>query len=463
MIRLFRVSFPPSIVALFLVEAFLAVGSYVLTFQLRGEEDWALWLLYEGGLDRVGLVVASILLGIYFNDLYSEVRVTSRVWLVQKFCLVFGLAFMAQALLSYVNPELILGRWHMILGSGIALVVLPAWRIAFDALVLRMLPSRTILFVGAGDLVRTVAGQLQRSPHFAMTGIGYLEEQPVGEASEGLGPHLGTPGDLKEVAGRLKPDTIVVGLDERRSQLPVDDLLELNITGTKVEEITSLYENVMWRVPVQALRPSQMLFSGGFGPNENSILLQRVYSFLIALVGVLAFAPVMLVVWLLVRLTSRGPAIYSQRRVGLKGREFQVYKFRSMYVDAEARTGAVWAAKADPRITPLGRWLRKLRLDELPQFFNVLKGDMNIVGPRPEQPVIFDSLREELSHYPERQRVLPGITGLAQVRLGYDQGIDDVKKKVALDLEYIRNRSAVEDLMIMAKTMPVMVLRKGWM
>jgi len=206
----------------------------------------------------------------------------------------------------------------------------------------------------------------------------------------------------------------------------------------------------------------------------------RVLNVIVASLAVLMAAPIMLVVWALVKLSSPGPAIYTQPRVGIdrrkrRGKEpercrragdqggkiFTIYKFRTMRIDQPANQ--VWAAKDDPRITPIGRFLRSSRLDELPQLFNVLKGDMNIVGPRPEQPRIFASLSEKLTDYRERQKVLPGITGLAQVSLPYDQNIDDVKRKVDLDLEYIRRRSAVEDLMIMARTPAVMVLRKGWM
>ena len=461
MIRLFRVSFPPSIVALFIVEAFLAFFCYIITFQLWSSEDWIVWLLYEGGFDRVGLVVLSILAGVYFNDLYSDVRVTSRMWLVQKFCLVFGIAFMSQALLSYISPELILRRWHMIIGSAIGLVVLTTWRIAFDALVLQLLPSRKILFVGASELVKAVAERLDVSPHFAMSSLGYLALEPLIGPAPGMGEYLGPPGDLKRVAERLQPDTIVVGLAERRNQLPVNDLLDLNMSGTKVEEITSLYENVMWKVPVEAIRPSQMLFAGAFGPNENSILLQRIYSFVFALIGSVATAPIMVVVWVLVRVTSKGPAIFSQRRVGLKGKEFLVYKFRSMFVNAEAETGAVWATKDDPRITPLGRWLRKLRLDELPQFLNVLKGEMSIVGPRPERPEFVKMLTEKIPFYRHRHAVLPGITGWAQINHKYGDTLEDTVAKLEYDLYYLKNISLSLDLYVIFHTVKVMLLRRG--
>ena len=207
----------------------------------------------------------------------------------------------------------------------------------------------------------------------------------------------------------------------------------------------------------------------------------RILNVLVATVLLVVASPVLIVVWALVRLTSPGPAIFKQKRVGIDRRAARRLRrpelppvggpgrqaLHDLQVphdaDRSRRTGEVWASKDDPRITPVGRFLRSTRLDELPQLFNVLKGDMNIVGPRPEQPRIFATLSEELATYRERQKVLPGITGLAQVQLPYDQCIDDVKRKIDLDLEYIRRRSAVEDLMIMARTPAVMVLRKGSM
>lgn len=214
-------------------------------------------------------------------------------------------------------------------------------------------------------------------------------------------------------------------------------------------------------------------------PNSHERL-RRVLNVLVALLGIAVTAPLMLVVAILVKLDSRGPVIYKQKRVGLDrrggsgvladacrrrgdlgGRLFTIYKFRTMTV-AHGPTAERWASKNDRRVTRLGRVLRATRIDELPQLFNVLKGDMNIVGPRPEQPTIFAELRQEVNGYHQRQRVLPGITGWAQVNLGYDETIEDVKKKVELDLEYIERRSAASDLLIMAKTMPVMVFRRVW-
>lgn len=206
---------------------------------------------------------------------------------------------------------------------------------------------------------------------------------------------------------------------------------------------------------------------------------RRAVNFLVALVGLILAAPIMLVVALLVRLTSRGPVIYTQTRVGLDrrgggpdsqnrrrvddvgGLPFKIYKFRTMTVQAEHGTGAVWAQNDDPRVTWIGRYLRQYRLDELPQLWNVLKGEMNVVGPRPERPTIFRQLREHIDEYPLRQRAKPGITGLAQINHHYDRSIEDVRTKVTYDLEYIRKKSVLEDLKIMFQTIPVMLFRRG--
>jgi lipopolysaccharide/colanic/teichoic acid biosynthesis glycosyltransferase len=212
---------------------------------------------------------------------------------------------------------------------------------------------------------------------------------------------------------------------------------------------------------------------------ESAERWRRPVNVAVAVLALVVASPVMLVIAVLVKLTSRGPVFYSQTRVGwdrrnetppspnhrrqqdIGGRPFQIYKFRSMHINAEHLTGAVWAAQDDPRVTRLGRYLRQYRLDELPQLINVIKGDMNIVGPRPERPMIFADLREEITSYAERQRARPGITGLAQINQQYDTNLDDVRAKVRFDLEYIQRQGMIEDLRIMVKTIPVVLFRRG--
>jgi lipopolysaccharide/colanic/teichoic acid biosynthesis glycosyltransferase len=226
------------------------------------------------------------------------------------------------------------------------------------------------------------------------------------------------------------------------------------------------------------------LQSAPFTPRDRSETANRVVNVAIAVIALVLLLPILVLIALAVRLTSRGPVLYTQERVGqdrrrrerrakprdggadrrqgnVGGRTFHIIKFRSMYVDAESRTGAVWATKNDPRVTPVGGFLRKTRLDELPQLINVIRGDMNIVGPRPERPSLFAQLRENIDGYPLRQRARPGITGWAQINQAYDTCLDDVRTKVELDLEYLQRQSVFEDLKIMARTLPVMVMRKG--
>jgi len=461
MIRLFRVSLPASVVGLLLTEILLALGCYIAAFLMVSEEDLEIYYLYEGGLERTAVVVASIILGVYFNDLYSDLRLMSRLRLAQQYCLVIGMAFLVQALMSYVYPYLILGRWQMMVGSAIALVLLPSWRILFDVLVFRILNRQRVLFVGANRLIETIAATMQEKPQLAMTSIGYLSCGETEIGVNGLGPWLGTMETVGEVYRKERPDLIVVGLKERRGQMPVYELMNLRLGGTTVEDASTLYEKVMWRVSVETLRPSQLLFSTELGPNRRNIAFQKLYSFLVALVGTVLTLPLLLAVWLGVKLSSPGPALYRQRRVGLNGQVFEVLKFRSMYVDAEARTGAVWAQKNDPRITPLGKWLRKLRLDELPQFLNVLKGDMAIVGPRPERPEFVKVLSEQIPFYGQRHTILPGITGWGQINHKYGDTIEDTITKREYDLYYLKNLSFSLDLYIIFHTVKVMLLSRG--
>ena len=227
------------------------------------------------------------------------------------------------------------------------------------------------------------------------------------------------------------------------------------------------------------LPPPALALVSSEPPPVEEHLARRLLNIYVALVGLVLAAPIMLVVTALIKLTSRGPVIYTQTRVGLDkrapgpdadnhrrtkdigGKPFQIYKFRTMHVDAEAGSGAVWATPSDPRLTPVGGFLRKYRLDEIPQLFNVIKGDMNVVGPRPERPQLFEGLKESVEHYQYRQRAKPGITGLAQVSQNYDSCLDDVRRKVQYDLEYLRRRSIAEDIKIMLKTVPVVIFRKG--
>jgi exopolysaccharide biosynthesis polyprenyl glycosylphosphotransferase len=248
---------------------------------------------------------------------------------------------------------------------------------------------------------------------------------------------------------------------ERRSRVPVAALLDLRFAGHVIEEAGSCYERVSGRVSVKELRPSQLIYSGELGPRRRVQRYQTIMNIVLAAVGVIAALPLMLLTAIAVKLCSRGPVLYRQTRVGLNGRPFTLYKFRSMRVDAEAGTGAVWAIKDDPRITPVGRIIRKIRFDELPQLFNVLRGEMSIVGPRPERPEFVKTLSEQIPYYRQRHCVRPGITGWAQINYKYGDTLEDTITKLEYDLYYIKNVSVSMDVYIIFHTLKAMLLTRG--
>ena len=462
MVRVFRVFVPTSIIGILISEAILAFFCYASATLFLLEIDPMIDFLYGGGSVRIAIVVCTILLCIYFSDLYDDLHVGSPIQLMQQFCMVIGVAILVQALVGYLNRNWVLQKWVMMYGSGLALVLLPVWRMAYAGVVLKGVGQRNILFLGNGELVQQIAGRISEEPKYGYASLGYLvDELEADSVPASLGTCLGPIREVAQVTRSRKPDLVVAGLAERRGRLPVNDLLDLRLSGVAVEEAASVYETLFGRVSVTSLRPSQLIFSSSLGPDPRYVGLQSLYSMVLALIGVVLTGPVMLLVALLVKMTSRGPIIYRQRRVGKGGVEFEVFKFRSMYADAEARTGAVWATRNDPRITPLGRWLRMLRLDELPQFFNVLRGEMSIVGPRPERPEFVETLSEQIPFYPQRHCVKPGITGWAQINHKYGDTIDDTIVKLEYDLYYIKNLSPALDLYIIFHTAKVMLLSRG--
>jgi sugar transferase (PEP-CTERM system associated) len=459
MIRIFKVAVPTSIVALLLSEVVLLTTCYVLSAFFLAQADPELFLLYENGLMRIEIVVVVIILGLYFLDLYSNLRIYSRILMVQQVCLALGVAFISQAVLSYFSQELILPRWMMIVGSSLVLVLLPIWRLIYSNVVSRSIGARRLLFLGDSKSLDELALEAKAKPELGFVVIGYVFD--TDQPTESEMPHLGPVADLVKIVEEQKPDAIVVGMAERRQKLPVPDLLELRFTGVPVLESASLYETAFHRVNTRDLRPSQLIFTEELGPNPTSVSLQSIYNFVLALIGVILLFPIFLLVGLAVRLSSPGPILLRQVRSGLRNKPYTLYKFRSMYQDAEARTGAVWASKNDPRITPIGFYLRRYRLDEIPQLFNVLKGEMAIAGPRPERPEFVETLSEQIQFFRQRNCVKPGITGWAQINYGYSETIEDVVKKLEFDLYYIKHLSLSLDLYIFFHTLKTMVLRRG--
>jgi exopolysaccharide biosynthesis polyprenyl glycosylphosphotransferase len=461
MVRLFRVSVPSSVLALMISETFLLTACYVIATYFTMQVDAGLYLIEDNGLARIVLVVLLLQIGLYLSDLYDNYRARSRIVLIQQCCLVMGGAFLAQALLSYGRLNVILPKWLMVYGSGLALITVPLWRVLYTGVVWKAVGAQKLLFIGSSLAIKDLLARLQARPELGFAAIGFLDTDANTDLELSGVSYLGGVDRLVDVVRAQKPDRIIVGLAESRQRLPVQALLDLRFEGLQIQEAASMYEAVFGRISTKDLRPSHLIFSEEMGPRPGYVSIQNVYSFLFAILGTIVSLPIMAVVAILVKISTPGPALYSQTRVGLRGKHFKVYKFRSMFVDAEARTGAVWASRHDPRVTPVGRWLRKLRLDELPQFFNVLRGDMAMVGPRPERPEFTSVLEEKIAFYRQRHAVKPGITGWAQINHRYGDTMEDTVIKLEYDLYYIKNLAPALDLYIIFHTMKVMLLSRG--
>ena len=461
MIRLFRVFVPVGTLALLISEILLVTGAFILASYIVIPADPAEYLLYDGGFESILLVVLSILVGLYLNDLYTDIHLRSRIILLQQLCLVMGMAFLFQGLVSYLDAGLRMPLRLMALGSSLAMMAIYIWRNLFSAFVVRVVGRDCLLLVGDSPVLVDIAQYIGRHPEKGMVVTGYVGDFPDQGAELPGGKVLGPLAYLREIVEATRPSHIVVGMFERRNSMPVNDLLELRFGGNIVEEAASAYERVCGRVCVKELRPSHLIYSGELGPRRQTLFYQSVSNILFAAMGVVVTAPLMLIAALAVRLSSPGPVLYRQIRVGMDGVSFTLYKFRSMRADAEAESGAVWASKDDPRITSVGRILRKFRLDELPQLFNVLKGEMSIVGPRPERPEFVKTLSSGIPYYRQRHCVRPGITGWAQINYKYGDNLEDTIEKLEYDLFYIKNMSLVMDTYILFHTLKTMLLSRG--
>ncbi len=459
MIRFFNVSIARGVLALVISEAVILIACYVLAAFLTLWGDLDLYLFYDGGWLRILFAVAVVQLGLYFSNLYEDYRPRSLILLIQKFCLVMGVAFLLQAVIGYGRGFLQLPRWMMVCGSVLVLIVAPIWRTLFISLASKTLPARKLLFLGLSPTAREIVDYLSDRTDCGFAVIGYLESEALSEKPPAV-ERLGSIEDLRSVVKTHNPDCVVVGMPYG-FKLPVEQLLELRFSGIRVEDTATTYETVFSRISLRDLRAEQVILSAVLGPQPLSIALQALYSFVLGVVGTVVALPLMAVIAVSVKFSSPGPALLRQKRVGLNGKPFIVFKFRSMYQDAETRSGAVWATKDDPRITPIGRWLRQLRLDELPQFFNVLLGTMALVGPRPERPEFVSILEKQIPFYNQRHCIKPGITGWAQINHKYADTVEDTVTKLEYDLYYIKNLTPALDAYIIFHTLKVMLLSRG--
>ncbi len=460
MIRLFQVFFPTGVFALLVSELVLCSACYVLATFIVYTPFWDVYLIDERGWVHIVPVVLAIVLTFYYQDMYANLRIRSQTLLLQQLSLAIGVALLVQSLLNYGRVEWMMHRQIMLTGSILTVAVLGSYRLIYASHVIEMLGWQRILLAGRSPAMEEVVRRMNERPELGMRVVGFIDDERGSGELEGS-PWLGSVAEIRRIVEETKPDRLVVGMADPRRKLPIMELLDMRFQGLSIETTATAYETVFGRLSIRELQPAELVFSSDLRPSLAVMKLQQAYSWVLALLGLIVVFPVMVLVAVAVRVSSRGPIFYRQTRVGLNGKNFTLYKFRSMGVNAEAGTGAVWASKNDPRVTPLGKWLRQLRLDELPQLFNVLKSEMTMVGPRPERPEFVKMLSEKIPYYRQRHYVKPGITGWAQINHKYGDTIEDTEKKLEYDLYYIKRQSVVFDFYIMFQTVKVMLLSRG--
>ena len=436
-------------------ELLLIFGSVALaaSFQQTSALSSNLW--------KIALVTVVCQLCLYYNDFYDLTLVHSNRELVVRLLQAVGAASIMLAGLYFAAPGLMIGDGIFVSALFVFLLAILAWRLLFNQLTGSLRFEERILFVGTGDSARKVARQILDQHDFAYRVIGFIDDDARRIGERIVNPAIvGTPGDIERLVKEYHVDRIVVGLSDRRGRLPIEELLRAKMTGVRVEDATTTYERVTGKILLDDLRPSWLVFSDGFRVSRLTRLLKRAIDLALSVsMGIVAF-PIMVLTAIAVWLDSGAPVLYRQERVGENGRAFTLFKFRSMRHDAETGT-PVWATAGDDRVTRVGGFIRKTRLDELPQLWNVVRGDMSFVGTRPERPFFVEELAKEIPFYQQRHAVKPGVTGWAQVKYRYGSSVEDAIEKLRYDLYYIKHLSISFDLTIVFDTVKVVLFRKG--
>jgi sugar transferase (PEP-CTERM system associated) len=417
-----------------------------------------------GILWRASLIGVVLQICLHYCDLYDLRTLNDRRALVVRLIQAMGAASLVVAVLYYWLPALIIGRGVFMMGSVFVVALVAGWRMAFEWLALRVAPAERLLIVGTSDAAIALAGELfERRQELGVQIVGFVDPDPRRVGMRLINPGIvGTIADIPRITREYKVDRVVVSLAEARGQLPMDQLLEMKLNrGVRFDHLASVYEEYTGRIAVENLRPSWMIFSSGFRKSHWTSAVKRTLDMILSALVMALSLPLMLLAAMAIKLTSPGPVFYHQQRVGREGREFTIHKFRSMRVDAEAFSGAIWSWSGDPRVTRVGRLLRRTRVDELPQLWNVLKGDMSFVGPRPERPEFVRELTREIPFYGQRHVVRPGVTGWAQVRHSYGADVSGALQKLQYDLFYVKNMSIAFDLFILLETIKTVAVRQG--
>ena len=455
--------FNARMVLLLLAEALLLFGGMIVAVYVRlGAADAEDALIERHGFYKAGLATVFCLASFYLFDLYDFVVIHDRRELVLRLFQALGLAWVALALIFYALPQVMIGRGVSFISLPLALLLMVGWRLAIHWVLRHPEIGERILIVGSGPFAIEIARETLGRPDAGFRVVGFVDNDPELVGKSLINPKvIGLTSELASLVRRENIDRLVVAIGDRRGQFPTQELLRLSLSGdVSIEESASFYERLTGRVLLDMIRPSWLIFSSRGRRARINDVARTVMHRTVALFGAIFSLPIVIVTAILIKMESRGPVLYKQERVGKNGRVFTLMKFRSMRVDAE-KNGPVWAKTADERMTRVGSIIRKIRVDEIPQFWNILRGDMNFVGPRPERPHFIAQLAQEIEYYEQRHLLAPGLTGWAQIKYPYGASIEDARQKLQYDLYYLKNQSITLDATIMFETIKTILLGRG--
>jgi sugar transferase (PEP-CTERM system associated) len=460
MVRLFKHYVPHAVLLLGLLDFILLLCAAEAGWVLRAQQiGMAVGTASERAAPLLSfatsLLVAMIAVGVYGVEALQSLR-----FAVARLIVAISLGVIFLSVLYFLIPGMTLWRSNSLYAMMFAFLFLITLRIVLGSMIGGEAFKRRLIVLGAGaraDRIRQL--EQRRGSGFLVVGYIGMNDGPqiVAEAINRTAIY-----NLADFVVKLGASEVVLALEERRNALPLQDLIRIKTTGVHVNDLSTFLERETGRVDLDTVNPSWLIFSDGFSAGQRlSSIAKRLFDIVASAILLVLTGPIILIAALLVKLDSKGPAFYRQLRVGLYGQEFQIVKLRTMRQDAEVVGQAIWAEVDDPRITRLGRWLRKLRVDELPQSWTVLKGEMSFVGPRPERRQFVDDLEQHLRYYAERHMVKPGITGWAQINYPYGASIEDARHKLEYDLYYAKNYTPFLDLLILLQTLRVILWPEG--
>lgn len=456
--------FSPRIIWLILADAAIIYGGVILAMYIRLGFSGSEYQLNENnGWTKIALASLFCLLILYFYDLYDYTVMSNRRELMLRLVQALGIAWAILALVFYFVPFLLIGRGVSVISVPLVLVLLLGWRIFIHLLTGHPDIGEKILVVGTGKTAMDTAEAVWQRRDAGYRIAGFVSENGA-KPKERIGESeiLGSANDMEAIIKAERIDRVVIAVRERRGTFPTETLLKMSLAGNvSIEECTSFFERITGQVHVDMLRPSWLIFDGRQRDSRLKTVVRESIHRLLALMGLVFSLPVAILTAILIKLESRGAVFYRQERLGKNGRVFDVIKFRSMRTDAEADGTPVWATSNDQRTTRVGKIIRKARIDEIPQFWNILKGEMSFVGPRPERPHFVEQLAHEIPFYEHRHLVAPGLTGWAQIKYPYGASVEDARQKLQYDLYYIKNQSLALDLVIVFDTIKTVLFSRG--